>query len=281
MLGHRVVRGAAAGCQRAGEGGVNAGVAVLEMGRLQAWLHSLESHHDTTHTPPVPLRPPCRRRACRPGLGGARSAGADVPGPGGHALAAAGAWRQRQLRLGAAVAGRASRHGLAGTGRGSSPRLSKTFGPGPRSAACASVAGPPAGACRMSKLPHACLFAALAVASFGATAQEDAEVTDPYQWLEDVEGEKQLAWVRGPNAKAEAESAETAGFKALEADLLAIYASDDEIPGVYKQGDWYYNFWKDTKHERGRWRRTTLEEYRKPQPKWETVLDLDALNKAE
>ncbi|MEN1956030.1 prolyl oligopeptidase family serine peptidase [Luteimonas sp. MJ204] len=133
----------------------------------------------------------------------------------------------------------------------------------------------------MSKLPHACLFAALAVASFGATAQEDAEVTDPYQWLEDVEGEKQLAWVRGQNAKAEAELADTPGFKALEADLLAIYDSDDKIPGVYKQGDWYYNFWKDSKHERGLWRRTTLEEYRKPQPKWETVLDLDALNKAE
>src|SRR5690606_29498629 len=133
----------------------------------------------------------------------------------------------------------------------------------------------------MPKLPHACLFAALAVASFGATAQEDAEVTDPYQWLEDVEGEKQLAWVRGQNAKAEAELADTPGFKALEADLLAIYDSDDKIPAVYKQGEWYYNFWRDRNHERGIWRRTTLEEYRKPQPKWETVLDLDALNRAE
>ena len=133
----------------------------------------------------------------------------------------------------------------------------------------------------MPKLPHACLFAALAIASFGATAREDAEVTDPHQWLEDVEGEKQLAWVREQNAKAEAELADTAGFKALEADLLAIYDSDDKIPGVYKQGEWYYNFWRDRNHERGIWRRTTLEEYRKPQPKWETVLDLDALNRAE
>src|SRR5690606_33003751 len=139
----------------------------------------------------------------------------------------------------------------------------------------------PAGVCRMPKLPHARVVAALAIASFGAAAREDAEVTDPHQWLEDVEGEKQLAWVREQNAKAEAELADTAGFKALEADLLAIYDSDDKIPGVYKQGDWYYNFWKDSKHERGLWRRTTLEEYRKPQPKWETVLDLDALNKAE
>jgi prolyl oligopeptidase len=133
----------------------------------------------------------------------------------------------------------------------------------------------------MPKLPHACLFAALAVASFGATAQEHAEMTDPHQWLEDVEGARQLAWVREQNAKAESELADTAGFKALEADLLAIYDSNDKIPGVYKQGEWYYNFWKDRNHERGIWRRTTLEEYRKPQPKWETVLDLDALNRAE
>ena len=131
------------------------------------------------------------------------------------------------------------------------------------------------------KLPLACLSIALAVASFGANAQETRQVNDPHLWLEDVEGEKQLAWVREQNAKAEAELADTPGFKALEADLLAIYDSDDKIPGVYKQGDWYYNFWRDRNHERGIWRRTTLEEYRKPQPKWETVLDLDALNRAE
>ena len=133
----------------------------------------------------------------------------------------------------------------------------------------------------MPKLPLACLFATLAAASSGSLAQETAQVTDPHQWLEDVEGEKQLAWVREQNAKAEAELASTPGFKALEADLLAIYDSDDKIPGVYKQGEWYYNFWRDRNHERGIWRRTTLEEYRKPQPKWETVLDLDALNRAE
>jgi prolyl oligopeptidase len=34
-------------------------------------------------------------------------------------------------------------------------------------------------------------------------------------------------------------------------------------------------------HPRGIWRRTTLEEFRNSQPRWETVLDIDALNKAE
>src|SRR5690606_9044735 len=63
--------------------------------------------------------------------------------------------------------------------------------------------------------------------------------------------------------------------------IRAILDSDAKIPGVEKIGGYYYNFWKDKQHERGVWRRTTLDEYRKPEPKWETVLDLDALNKAE
>ncbi|HVK50178.1 MAG TPA: prolyl oligopeptidase family serine peptidase, partial [Pseudoxanthomonas sp.] len=63
--------------------------------------------------------------------------------------------------------------------------------------------------------------------------------------------------------------------------ILAILDSDAKIPGVQKIGAYYYNFWKDKQHERGLWRRTTLEEYRKLQPQWETVLDLDALNQAE
>lgn len=131
----------------------------------------------------------------------------------------------------------------------------------------------------MSQLSNACLIAGLAIAG-GASAQT-APNDDPYVWLEDVQGEKALDWVKARNAKAEAEIAGTPAFKTLEASILAILDSDAKIPGVEKIGDHYYNFWKDKQHERGLWRRTTLAEYRKPQPQWETVLDLDALNKAE
>ena len=136
----------------------------------------------------------------------------------------------------------------------------------------------------MPRLTHACLAAGLAVAgalSAPVHAKEADVSNDPYAWLEDVEGEKQLDWVKGVNAKAEAEIAATPAFRQLEADIRAILDSDAKIPGVQKIGDHYYNFWKDQQHERGLWRRTTLAEYRKAQPKWETVLDLDALNKAE
>ena len=75
--------------------------------------------------------------------------------------------------------------------------------------------------------------------------------------------------------------AETDDFRALDARLLAILDSDARIPYVEKLGPSYYNFWRDAKNPRGLWRRTTLDEYRKEHPQWETVLDLDALAAAE
>ncbi|MEI2431657.1 prolyl oligopeptidase family serine peptidase [Lysobacter yananisis] len=140
----------------------------------------------------------------------------------------------------------------------------------------------------MPKLSQSCqslLFAAgLAVAASAgaAPAQEKNAVTDdPYAWLEDVNGARAMEWVKARNAKTEAELAATPQFKQLEASILAVLDSTAKIPAVEKIGDYYYNFWKDAQHQRGLWRRTTLAEYRKEQPAWETVIDLDALNREE
>jgi prolyl oligopeptidase len=104
---------------------------------------------------------------------------------------------------------------------------------------------------------------------------------DPYGWLEDVGGEKPLAWAKERNAEAEKELAGTPEFAALKADLRAILDSKARIPYVQKRGAHFYNFWRDAKNPKGLWRRTTLEEYRKAEPAWEVVLDLDALAAAE
>jgi prolyl oligopeptidase len=147
----------------------------------------------------------------------------------------------------------------------------------------------------MSKLSHVCLAAAFtlgAAPSFVAqaatpaptakpTMPNPAATPDPYLWLEGVTDDKALDWVRERNAKAEAEIASTPEFKTLESDLRAILDSEARIPGVQKIGPYYYNLWKDKQNPQGLWRRTTLVEYRKPDPKWETVIDLDALNVAE
>ncbi|MDF9441695.1 S9 family peptidase [Stenotrophomonas acidaminiphila] len=133
----------------------------------------------------------------------------------------------------------------------------------------------------MSRLTSACLAAGLISASLSGAVMAADEGQDTYAWLEDVTGDKPLAWVKEQNAKAEARLAQSPQFKEMEAGIRAVLDSDAKIPGVEKIGDYYYNFWKDKQHERGVWRRTTLVEYRKAEPLWETVLDLDALNKAE
>ncbi len=110
-------------------------------------------------------------------------------------------------------------------------------------------------------------------------AAEDTD--DPFLWLEDISGKKALEWVKARNAISTAELAESEEFKQLYDRLLKILDSKDRIPFISKQGTYYYNFWRDEKNKRGLWRRTTLEEYRKPEPKWETVLDLDELASQE
>ena len=57
--------------------------------------------------------------------------------------------------------------------------------------------------------------------------------------------------------------------------------SESRIPSVTQRGKWLYNLWNDANHPRGLYRRTTLEEFRKTSPSWETVLDIDALSKKE
>jgi len=107
------------------------------------------------------------------------------------------------------------------------------------------------------------------------------QAEDPYLWLEDVGADTALDWVRGRNAQAKAAIESDGGFAALENDLLAILDSDEKIPFVYKQGGYVYNFWTDRNNQRGIWRRTTLAEYRKAEPAWETLIDVDALNAQE
>lgn len=120
---------------------------------------------------------------------------------------------------------------------------------------------------------------ALALGSNQGVAMNAQE--DPYIWLEDVEGDKALDWVRTQNEASKAFLEGLPGFAELRDDLRAILDSNERIPFVQKIGEHYYNFWRDANNERGLWRRTSLAEYRKPDPAWETVLDLDALGKSE
>ena len=112
-------------------------------------------------------------------------------------------------------------------------------------------------------------------------SENAAAAEDPYLWLEDVAGEKSLDWARARNAESSKEIESDPGFAALETELKKILDSKDKIPYVEKDGAFYYNFWKDLEHPRGLWRRTSFAEYVKPNPKWDVVIDVDALATAE
>ncbi|HZZ92201.1 MAG TPA: prolyl oligopeptidase family serine peptidase [Usitatibacter sp.] len=134
-------------------------------------------------------------------------------------------------------------------------------------------------------LPHAALLTVLALTTASMAILSHAApppaTDDPYAWLEDVTGEKPLAWVKERDAESRKELESKPGFEALRERLTAIYNSRERIPYPAKRGRFLYNFWQDEAHPRGIWRRTTLEEYRKPEPAWEVVLDIGKLSDEE
>ena len=105
--------------------------------------------------------------------------------------------------------------------------------------------------------------------------------TDPHAWLEDVESERALAWAKQQNARTLPALEARPEYRPIYEKTLAILDSKDKIrtPSIF--GTTVYNFWKDDRHECGIWRRTTLESYRTATPAWETVIDIDALARAE
>jgi prolyl oligopeptidase len=128
--------------------------------------------------------------------------------------------------------------------------------------------------CALSAVALICVF------SVKAQPVNSANM-DPYLWLEEVQGDKALAWLRERNAVSTALLQAQPLFADNRAKVLEVLNNRDQIPRVTRRGDYLYNFWRDAKNPRGLWRRTHLEEYRKVQPKWDVLIDLDALGKAE
>ncbi|MDX5330880.1 MAG: S9 family peptidase, partial [Caulobacteraceae bacterium] len=56
-----------------------------------------------------------------------------------------------------------------------------------------------------------------------------AGAPDPFLWLEEVEGERALAWVDAENAKAQAALETDPRYEGLLAEARAIFTADDRI----------------------------------------------------
>ncbi|WP_246277567.1 prolyl oligopeptidase family serine peptidase [Phytohabitans rumicis] len=113
----------------------------------------------------------------------------------------------------------------------------------------------------------------------GAALDEDAD--DPYLWLEDLDLAAAVRWVADRNTQTLTTLADE-GFAQMRDAIREVLDSKDRIPYPGWRGDgFYYDFWQDADHPRGLWRRTTLDQYRRDEPEWDVLLDVDALNQAE
>lgn len=101
-----------------------------------------------------------------------------------------------------------------------------------------------------------------------------------YTFLEEIDTPEALAWAKKWSGES-VEKLKSPAKDALEARLLAALDTDDRIAYVSRRGEKLYNFWRDAQHPRGVWRTTTLESYYTAQPKWDVLIDVDALAEAE
>jgi prolyl oligopeptidase len=111
--------------------------------------------------------------------------------------------------------------------------------------------------------------------------QSSADQPDKYTWLEDIHGDRQLAWVKTENARTAAVLEKDSHFAPLEAEALKVLESPERLPEPEFRNGAVYNTWHDAEHVRGILRRMTLKDYLAAEPKWETVLDYDALSKVD
>ena len=108
-----------------------------------------------------------------------------------------------------------------------------------------------------------------------------AQTLDKYQWLEDVSGERAMAWVKTENERSARVLEADPHYAALEASALKVLESPDRLPTPQINGENVYNTWQDSDHVRGILRRTSVADYLAAQPHWQTVLDYDALAKQD
>ena len=125
------------------------------------------------------------------------------------------------------------------------------------------------------------LIAATMAAATLVTGSAMAISDDPFLWLEDVEGKRALTWVTAQNERSLKLLQADARYADLEAKALAILEAKDRIASPSFRAGQISNFWQDQANVRGLLRRTTLDSYLTDTPQWETVLDIDALTKAE
>jgi prolyl oligopeptidase len=124
------------------------------------------------------------------------------------------------------------------------------------------------------------ITAALIAAS--APAFSASSPADPNLYLEQVDGARALAKVKGWNAASRAKLEAMPGFADYRARALALLSTNQKIAEPDRiLGDKVLNYWQDEAHPRGIWRVSSLAAFAAGKPQWRTLIDIDAMSKAD
>lgn len=110
---------------------------------------------------------------------------------------------------------------------------------------------------------------------------------DQYLFLENTKDQRTQDFITAKNEVVEKKLTDHPEFKNLQSGILDIMADKDKIPGPSIYGQWVYTTWRDEKNPQGIIRRIGYQDYLKfgvkdsLHAKWDVLLDLDALGKAE
>lgn len=108
-----------------------------------------------------------------------------------------------------------------------------------------------------------------------------ARAEDPFLWLEDIESPRALDWVARQNARTAAVLEGDRRYSVFLQEARAIFTAPDRIAWPDLRGGAVDNLWQDAAQVQGVWRTTDSGAYRAGRPQWTTLLDLDALSRAE
>ena len=120
---------------------------------------------------------------------------------------------------------------------------------------------------------------AASVAAPGAPAAIRMPQRDPDEWLSQIRSARALAWVMRQNARSDAALKSDPHYARDRARILSALNAGGRIPTGSLHYPWVFNFWQGAGHAHGLWRRTTIVDYARPSPHWQTLLDLDRLDR--
>ncbi len=122
---------------------------------------------------------------------------------------------------------------------------------------------------------------ALALTIF-CTLLSAQSASDPHLWLEDLKNPAATQWVDEQSQKSLNAIRKMPGFdERYKANLRILTQREFNIQFPTTVGSFVYNHFRTANQPSGVWRRAVLDEYRKPRPDWQTLLNIDAYNKNE